>query len=215
MASGIAKKYKVDWNQFRNIYHSLSFKRLESICNNIDILYPVQRQHHAVHFCRMIKTLPDDLEVVELGCHEGHLAKRMLEATDKIKWWVGYDFESPIKRNVCMDKRYSTVSLDNWFHKTDIPKCDVFVASHVLEHLSSVQLQQTLTSIDAKHFLFEIPLKEEGRTWNNGACTHVLEWGLIRFCEFLKDNNFKIFKYVPYLGIIGATKENHVRLTKD
>lgn len=196
----------VDWNQFRKSYHSFSFKKLEEICDHIDGLVPIQRQHHAIHFYRMFETLPNDLEVIELGCHQGHLANRMLRDTNKIKSWVGYDFAGPIKRNVCMDERYSTVALDRWFHETETPSCDVFVASHVLEHLDSRQLQQTLTGVDAKYFLLEIPISDEGGTWENYTCTHVLEWGMIRLCKFLEDNDFKIFNYIPCIGVIGAIK---------
>ena len=224
--SNIIHSGGVDWNAFRSAYKDLTFNQLNEIYDAIDTLYPIQSQHHAIHFSRMIGQLPENLTIIELGCHQGELANRILKGSNKlkdyvdcrtdlgvicnadrlIKSWIGYDFKAVLEKNVCRDKRYSMVALNNWFHETKIPVCDVFLSSHVLEHLSESQVEKTLNHCNAEYLLIEVPLTEDGRDWYNWTCTHVLKWGLRNLRVWLNENGYKIFYEVSELGIIGAKK---------
>jgi 2-polyprenyl-3-methyl-5-hydroxy-6-metoxy-1,4-benzoquinol methylase len=150
------------------------------------------------------RILDKNLVVVEIGCNEGQLAKRMLSIFDNIQMWNGYDFKEPIKRTAVMNSRYCPIILDDWFHETKLPEFDVFVASHVLEHLSEDQVVKTLNHGKAKYMLLEVPLNEDGKTWETWACTHVLKWGLKHFREWFEFNSYEIFYETTTLGIIGA-----------
>ena len=213
--SNIIHSGGVDWNAFRDVYENLTFNQLNEVCDYVDVLYPIQNQHHAIHFSIMIGCLPENSTIIELGCHNGELANSILKESNKIKSWVGYDFKAVLERNICHDKRYSMVELNNWFHETKFPVCDVFIASHVLEHLSESQVEKTLNHCNAEYLLIEVPLPEGGRDWYQlnpytrkpiWTNTHVLRWGFRNLRAWLNENGYKICYEVPELGIVGAQK---------
>ena len=189
----------VDWDGYRKAYPTN---------REIDNLYPVQAQGHVIHFASMFRLIGQmGYRVIELGCHNGRLAKRLLDDFECIDTWTGYDFEWPIRRTVCSDLRYNAISLDEWFHDTELPEFNTFICSHTLEHLSEAQLAKTLRHIaDADNILIEVPLSEDGMDWSGFGCTHVLRLGLKHIRQWLAQNGFHIFYDVPRLGVLGASK---------
>jgi hypothetical protein len=187
----------VDWNAFRRLQPSLTFKQREKIGDYLDELYPIQRYFHAIHFKKMFEKLPEDLSVVELGCHQGNLAKKMLKEFSKIKSWTGYDFHSPISRSIVHDDRYSSMILSDWFQNISLPDFDVFVSSHTLEHLSNKEAAAVLCRIQSPYMLIEVPLNKEGRNWHNWGCTHTLLWGLDKLYNFITNLGYSMFYKSP------------------
>lgn len=199
----------IDWDAYREKYPRMSFNELQEANKEIDILYPTQRQVHPIHFARMIRSIDSfPLRVIELGSHDGKLARAMLRDFASIISWRGYDFDKPLERNICHDERYEPISLSDWFHKTRLPEFNAFMCSHTLEHLSERQLLKTLALISsAQYILIEIPISENGQRWDRMNCTHVLRWGLKHIRKWMDKNGFKIFYEVPTLGVIGSKKE--------
>ena len=122
------------------------------------------------------------LEVVELGCHQGNLAKTMLGQFDikYIKSWVGYDIcKAALARSVVKDKRYTAVSLSDWFYNTDLPSFNVFVSTHTFEHMDLDEIEKTFAHISqlAKYLILEIPISEAGQDFKGYRGAHVLTSG--------------------------------------
>ena len=84
-----------DWNTWRDHYDDLSINDL--IWINLAINEFIRDQYCVTGYLieSSIKTILSEckiLDVVELGCYRGYLAKEMLGIfTHKIKSWIGYD----------------------------------------------------------------------------------------------------------------------------
>lgn len=171
----IADLNQRNFRTYRNNYSDLSFGDIKLVCNGIDDIFPNQDHGHYRPFAKMFEFLSNvSLKVVELGCHQGHLASTMLKLFNNINSWVGYDIcESSLSRSVVKDKRYSTTELTEWFGSFYLPDFDVLVSSHTLEHLSWEQLQEMIKILAPKPtwMFLEFPVTD----WPpNHSSTHVL-----------------------------------------
>lgn len=203
----------VDWNIFRENYQDLNFDDLEKLNSYWARLWYQDERYHKSEFIEMFNILRcmsnnDDLYVLELGCHKGHLAMDILQQFSNIKNWIGYDFSSCVNESILNEPRYTPVSLNDWFHLTELPHFNTFVSSHTMEHLSSDQVLKTFQHIasKAKYLLLEIPLNENGKDWHNWSCAHVLTWGQKYIRDALHKLGYRWFYEIKTLGIMGWEK---------
>lgn len=183
-----------DWNTFREMYCDLSFCDRELISGELDKLFPQQTHYRLDRFMDMFKLVNvKNPNVIELGCNQGQLARACLKRLPNIKYWTGYDFEAPIKRNVVKYARYEARSLKDWFHNIEIENPDVFVCSHTIEHMSNDEAEKTFNHVrDANYLMLEIPVKPEGQNWYNYRGTHVLKYGQKDIHAMLLGLGFKL-----------------------
>jgi hypothetical protein len=164
-----------NFRTYRAAYSELTFDQIKKVCNGIDDVFPNQDHGHYLPFVELFGKFSEvPLNVIELGCHQGHLASAMLKIYSNIKSWTGYDIcESSMARSIVSDKRFQTVELTNWFGSVALPKFDVLVSSHTLEHLNWDQLQNMMRVLTPKPtwMFLEFPVND----WPlNHSSTHVL-----------------------------------------
>jgi hypothetical protein len=168
------------WDIYRECFPDLSIGDLVKLELIWDEWFPKQA-HFSLDLISELfieaQSVLDKLEVIELGCHQGYLAKDILSRFN-IDSWTGYDInKSALKRSVVEDERYTTVALvDKWFHEIDLPDFNVFVSSHTLEHMYLEEVEKTIVHVSqlAKYMILEIPILEAGQKWKGYGGTHTL-----------------------------------------
>jgi len=202
----------VNWNKFREYYDSLLFSEREELSVRFDSLFPKQRYFHKGQFVKMLNMIDGDIKVVEFGCHDGSLAKETIPHVKNISMWYGFDFNTFSDRCFSIDK-FKFIPLEKWFHDTKLPEFNVFVSSHSIEHISDIQALKLLKHVStAKHCLFEIPINDEGRSWHNWGCSHVLTWGRIRLREIMNSLGYDLFYNLDSVGVTGWLKRDNIPL---
>jgi len=181
------------WNGYRECHEDMRFDFRVLLNHILDKMYPNQNSSHKKQFAKMFSRIKrSNLKVVELGCHQGLLAKDMLRRFDFIESWTGYDFPSPIERTVVEDKRYKPIILEKHFFKTDLPEFDVFVSSHTFEHLSYKEVKRTLRNVlGVEYILLETPLTKGGQKWIGYGGAHVLRWGSNLLKDYIESLGYK------------------------
>ena len=172
-----------NWDVYRKHFHNLSIKDQIQLNYEWDKRYPKQAHFSIkpITACFTNATTKfKNFSVVELGCHQGYLAKQILEHFDSINSWIGYDINSQaLERSVVKDKRYTNIALKDWFHNTTIPNFDLFISTHTFEHMDLDGVDKTIASISriAKYMILEIPIQEYERHWRGYKGGHVLRSG--------------------------------------
>lgn len=175
------------WNEYRRLYSTLSFKKRKDLAR---LWYPkltdqkCYNEKGILEAFKFLVSLEKDIEVIELGCWRGQLARLILnsEIQKNISIWVGFDIsELAIENTHLKHLRFRCESLNTWFHETEIPMFNTFVSSHVFEHLSLDEIYLTikkLSAYDVKHLVLEIPLYVENENyiynWKSYCGGHVL-----------------------------------------
>ena len=176
---------------FRFRYNELSFSNHLEIVDSWDKKWPIQRQYNIEGIKNGLSLLEGDLHIAELGCHDGSLAKELLEDNKNIKSWIGYDICSDAIKRSYISSKYKPILLDNWFHKINLPNFNTFISSHTLEHLSDDRVLETFNKISfAKYLILDTPLKEYGQDWAGYHASHVLKSGKYDLERWLEERNF-------------------------
>jgi len=141
--------------------------------------------------------------IVELGCHRGHLAKKLLSIFPNIQKWYGFDINpKALKHSIVDDSRFVPVLTP--FTEFQDNSSNVFISSHTLEHLSTEQVTATLTALKHEWVFLEMPITENGQEKWKGRNTHVLTAGRKDIRKMLKQYN------IFYENTYTTTKENWV-----
>ena len=119
--------------------------------------------------------------VVELGGYEGQLALESFTRVKTLTHWINLEL-IPHRQVQGLEKYwYRETVLENqvWLtsHKLD---CDMFVATHMLEHLSNMEctlLLEWLLQQNVKWLLLVVPTTPKGRLWTGYMGAHVLTYG--------------------------------------
>jgi len=112
--------------------------------------------------------------VVELGGWDGALAYHLLDRFPILRW-INYDIVS-VEPQVCIDRRYHPVELDDWFWN-ERRTADVFVATHMIEHITDRELGELFDCLDVDWIYLEAPLLIDGQKWYGYRGSHILELG--------------------------------------
>ena len=134
----------------------------------------------------------------------GHLAAKILQDFSSINSWIGYDICSAcIEETVCKDRRYEPRVLNVNFYNTTIPRTDVLVASHVIEHFDHIEviiLLGMFRSYLIPTLLLELPLR---KSWHNYKGGHVLELNERRFIKLAQVFGYTLTATEPSVGVEG------------
>jgi len=128
--------------------------------------------------------------IFELGGWKGYLANEILAQFDSSVIWDWYNFDIAIYAMIktkCLDPRYNCCITNkpiwafmNAISRRILKEADIFVASHVLEHIKFEELEMLyyrLLDSNCRHLFIDIPVPNENPNWSNYEGTHILEVG--------------------------------------
>jgi hypothetical protein len=162
------------WDEWRT--REWTFDAQQEFYGKIWELYRDQHCFNLPAFKRALDLVQGiKLKVVELGGWDGELAA--LGLSERIENWVNYEICVPATNELLTyDGRYASVALDDWFWNSRYD-CDLFVASHVLEHLSLSDVRKTLDCVKFWYAYVEAPLGAMPTDWTGYEGSHLLEVG--------------------------------------
>jgi hypothetical protein len=146
--------------------------------------------------------------VLELGGWKGELADLLLPDFPNIEKWMNYEITpQAVSDNTCKDSRYEVQIPDNylWTLDIDLSKYNVFVASHVIEHLKLVHVKRLLSRLrDIKYLYVDAPLPPNGSMWGGGEFSHIIEIGWTALRDLIESFGFKQVGTAP--GVDGSVE---------
>lgn len=161
-----------DWDAWRENYPVTTFAEQQEFLQSTVVQFPHQRHFDVDEAYAAFALIDDPRTVIELGGWDGALAWFML-LSNEIESWVNYDIVA-VPQVEQLNGRYRTKLLSDYIWKQPIT-ADVFVGTHVIEHLSEDHLRQLLVAIETRWIYFEAPLLSDGESWEGYGGTHVLE----------------------------------------
>ena len=131
--------------------------------------------------------------IVELGCGDGSLAVACLTNlhTQQPLEWVGYDISPYFIQNAKRHEQFIPCLLEDQIWNLNIPRFDVFVSSHTLEHLYSDEVEKLVAwlSSHAKYAVVCVPLRPDKTAV---GANHILDKGFIWLRELFVRAGFRI-----------------------
>lgn len=132
----------IDWDAWRATYDDWTYAEHRAFYRKVWAWHRDQSNVHkdlVTAFFSAIPATAAPLHVLELGGWRGELARSQL--TDRIASWDNIEIcDDAAARPVFTDARYHATVPDDWAWKCGLPDADVFVAAHVIEHLSTPHL---------------------------------------------------------------------------
>jgi hypothetical protein len=180
------------FNDWRQQYDSMTFEQQQDYHDHLEGLYPDQA-HYDIEAAAHVMAWLKPLTVIEAGAWKGNLAQTILSVDPTIYSWEAYELcPAAVRKTVCKDVRfiYRDFNRFDWWNVKPIV-CDLFLATHFIEHLSFAHLSEMVKAISAKHIYFEAPLTEMGENWSDFHGTHKLEVGWNRVAELLAEKGYK------------------------
>lgn len=179
------------FEDYKNRY-PLSFTETVSFYRDVVKDWPEQTHFHAQAFYETLDR-GFDHRILELGGWDGSLAAKAF-AHGNVAAWDNYDLVEI--RQVCGNLGYHAVKLTAWFWDTVVSdKYDLFVATHLIEHLSPIQVHLLFGKLASLSHLrtvhLEAPLQPDGQKWQGTLDTHVLELGYRRVEKILDGYGFR------------------------
>ena len=175
----------VTWDEWRAAYDEWTFEEQAAFYAQVHDEYPGQARFDAAALGRLLGWVGGDVTVVELGGWDGGFAAAILPNHPQVKRWTNYEIcGEAVRGGVCDDPRYEGISLREWYWDTP-HAADVFVASHVLEHLRLRDVRRTLDATVARFAYIQCPVDDASLgarkagppDWNGYPGTHILEVG--------------------------------------
>lgn len=164
----------MNFNEWRQRYDQMTFEQQQDYHDYLEGLYPDQA-HYNLEAAKKVFDWLKPHSVIEAGT------------------WKAYELcPAAIAKTVCNDERfaYQQITRFDWWNKQPLV-CDLFLATHFIEHLSFDHLQELIKAISAKHIYFEAPLTENGESWDGFFGTHKLEVGWQKVAEVLAVKGYK------------------------
>lgn len=183
----------IDWNAWRASYDGLTFADQQAFYDRVYDEFPEQARYSTRVLERFLAFIDrQDPDVVELGGWDGGFAQEILWQKPLIASWTNYEISAAaVRASVCDDSRFFPVALRDWYWRRH-HVCDLFVASHVLEHLKLVDVLKVFDTTHAKWLYLQSPIADEGRDWTNYRGSHILEVGWRVLVEKLEDRHFAL-----------------------
>jgi hypothetical protein len=166
------------FDKWREDYDMLTFAEQVAYHNELEVRYPHQA-HFNLDAAKAAIQIANPKKIIEAGCWKADLAAEILKTNSVITHWQGIEICSNAKeRTVCNDPRffYRDVESFTWWNSIGMV-CDLFIATHFCEHLSTQHFDELAHSLKSKYVYFEIPISEHGEEWNGYHGTHKLPLG--------------------------------------
>lgn len=196
------------FNNWRANYDVTTYEEQQSFYDVISEPFPFQQQfspESVKEFFRIVARKLDSFSVVELGGWRGELASLMLDIgiNYQIRFWRNYEIcQRAVKQTFCRSRRYSAIVPRKPFWELEHQKdyYEVFVASHVLEHIKKREvtlLLECLQKIESLRFLYlDIPIPQSctNNLWTNYFGCHILEIGWSQLESLVREFGFSLLK---------------------
>lgn len=192
-----------NYDKWRENYNNMTFKEQKEFYNEFYETHLDQGwKSHLDDLIKAFQQIKGYSNVIELGCNDGTLAQAMIKRFPILKWH-GYDISRTALMKTKVDTPvYQFSELNSQFWEcVDVTGYDVFIASHVLEHLSFKQVKLLLNHITPiKYWIIAMP--ELKSNWKGYLGTHVLEvrWKeitayakLLKRKEYVINNGTRVF----------------------
>lgn len=157
-----------DFNRWRSEYDSLSFKEQAHFYKQLLSDHPNQ-----THFSRaaVLEFMSGSgaSKIVELGGNDGGLADVVLGAFPSVESWHNYELSG--SDQVCNDQRYEVFS-DEFLWRRHHAGYDALVASHILEHITTLELDRLLDAVPVSWLYTDIPVAPGG-SWDHTTAAHI------------------------------------------
>ena len=131
--------------------------------------------------------------VAELGCNDGGLAVKCLRDNSYPLKWIGYDFLKQHIERSHWHPSYKPVLMDKYlWEMSEVQPFDIFVASHVMEHLYPEEIQQLAVWLAprAKHLIMVAPLGHFETAEHAARSGHILTKGSSWISDVLQNVGF-------------------------
>lgn len=182
----------LNWDAWRAGYDTATVGFQREFYDAVFVAHPHQHRFDAKTLGGLLDYIGRDVTVVELGGWTGDFAAAMLAARAEITWWENHEISpAALAASVCSDPRYVPVAAIDWYW-TVTHTADVFVASHVLEHLTLRDVRQVLDASDVGFAFVQAPLGDSGRSWRGYAGSHILEVGWAGLEDELSVRGFRL-----------------------
>lgn len=180
---------RLDWDAWRASYDELGCVAQAAFYNDVYQLHPEQHRFSTKALGAFLDRIGDPVSVIELGGWTGGFAAEMLADT-AIRSWTNYEISSDAALNPStVDPRYQAVALARFFWEGTY-ECDLFVASHVIEHLKLKDLEATFDAVNCRFVYLQAPLSEGPTDWSGYHGSHILEVGWDGVSEALGKRGF-------------------------
>ena len=166
-----------DLDKWRNQYPTASHADQVAFHSRIWDSNPHQN-HFDADECALAIDHVKPTSVVELGGWDGELAGRMLTDYQDIRCWINVELcqEAAQSGRWQHPGRYHAPHLEGWYWAVEW-KADLFVASHVIEHLTAHDLSCVIAATNAPAMFLDAPLFDAPTNWSGTTTTHILELG--------------------------------------
>jgi methyltransferase family protein len=171
----------VDWDAWRRDYDSMTVADQRAFYDRVFEQYPEQARFSVKALGRLLDEIDRPVNVIELGGWDGGFAAEMLALNPRILSWTNFEIsKAAVEASVCADARYLGWALDEWYWELD-HAADVFVASHVLEHLKLRDVRAVFDATTCGWMFLQAPLADGATNWRGYRGTHILEagWGTL------------------------------------
>ena len=176
----------MNFNEWRVNYDQLDFAQQQEYHNHLEALYPEQA-HYNLSAAKEAIAIVNPLTIAEAGTWKANLANEILKNNTTITDWKAYELcPNAILKKACNDPRlsYQEINKFDWWDKDIF--CDMFIATHFIEHLSNEHLKELLSSVKSKSVYLEAPISDGGDNWDNYDGTHKLTCGWSGVTELMK-----------------------------
>jgi hypothetical protein len=169
----------LDWDAWRQAYPDLTYAQQQDFHSLIYEQYPEQRHYAPDLVAKAIEQVKPET-VVELGGWDGELAHAMLDQHPTILTWTNIEIcREAADAGFGTQPRYYAPRLEDWYWNRGPWDCDLFVASHTIEHLTVHHLERTIAATHARALFLDAPLGDKATPWQGSTTTHTLHTGWI------------------------------------
>lgn len=179
-----------EFDKWRENYNNMSLAEQVKYHNEIELQYPEQA-HYTYENVRQV--LYEGATVLEFGTWKADLAQRAIIEFN-LKQWQGIEIcSNAIESTRCTHEQFSYIQpnrFDWWVN--ELPKSDIIIATHFIEHLSNVHFEQLVKVLQSPLIYFEAPLTELGEDWAGYVGTHKLNHGWDAVSELMKEQGYSI-----------------------
>ena len=185
------------FNIWRNRYDYALYQEQESFYDMIYDHFPYQLQYNYQAIKTFLFTLHDRaLSILEIGGWHGEMAFAMLNQFSNIVFWNNIEICKKARAlPVGQDPRYLSPELKDFAWNFNLDRhYDLFIASHLIEHLKKSDLEKLLNVVDSIECLyFDSPLPKETKSinWSNYPGSHIIEVGWNELSGIVKGHGYQ------------------------
>lgn len=196
----------VSWDTWRESYDEWGIGRQRRFYDEVFGVHRDQERFDVRRLGWLLDVIAGPVSVVELGGWDGGFARAMLAAHQDITSWENHEVSAAaVAGSVCDDVRYRAVALDDWYWQS-AHTADVFVASHVLEHLRWDDVRRTFDATTCEWMFLQVPVGSGPTEWRGYHGSHILEVGWSTIIPELEGRGFVVLEGLSVPGAVSLVR---------